>query len=323
MYQNQFDKLLNNKKVPNSVMFFGESHFLIDRYFEKLKKYFDVDEVVTFYNFDYSLDNAIGSVSQGSLFAERTLLVIKSDDKISAKDLKVLIEIVKNSKDNFFAYLYYGDDYRVSQKAFMRTDKKAEFVRFFNPNDQNILNIIWEETHKLNYEISRDGAVQLIHLKNSNLSLIMIEIQKLANFGKPLLDRNDILESVSPSVDIELDQIIEYFFKSKNFQKLMQFVDIKAMDEIMTISYMVKFVEELYFFRSAFETGNPTDAFAVLGRKLPPQVEQAKQRNSQIFNISQISKFLTILMSAELKFKSGQVGDKNAFFVATLLKLVK
>ena len=323
MYQNQFDKLLDNKKVPNSVMFFGESHFLIDKYFEKLKKYFDVDEVVTFYNFDYSLDNAIGSVSQGSLFAEKTLLVIKSDDKISSKDLKIIIETVKNSKDNFFLYLYYGDDYRVSQKSFMRTDKKAEFVRFFNPNDQNILNMIWEETHKLNYEISKDGAVQLIHLKSSNLSFIMSEIQKLANFGKPLLDKNNILEAVAPSVDIELDRMIEYFFQSKNFQKLMQFVDIKAMDEIMTISYMVKFVEELYFFRSAFETGNPTDAFSVLGRKLPPQVEQAKQRNSQIFNISQISKYLTILMSAELKFKSGQVGDKNAFFVATLLKLVK
>jgi len=323
MYQRDFDKLLRNKKIPKNIMLFGESHFLIDRYFEKLKSILSVDEIFTFYDFDYNLESARGSISQGSLFAETTLLVIKSEQKIANKDLKILIESVKKSDASFFIYLYYGENFKDSQKSFISTENSTNFVRFFNPNFRDIQNIIYSEIKDKKIGISQDGINQLIHLKNSNLSLILNEITKIANYGKKNFEKDDILQIVSPSGDIELDKIIHYFFSSKDFSKLLQFIELKNLDEIMTIAYMVKFIEEIYLFRSAFERGENSDAFSVLGRKLPPHVEQQKQENWRKFNLNQIEKLLILLMKAELKFKSGKVGDKSSYFAKVLISASK
>ena len=323
MYQREFDRVLKNSKVPKSMMLFGESHFLIDRYFEILKSHFSTDEVFIFYNFDYNLESARGSISQGSLFSDSTLLVIKSEEKIANKDLKILIESIKHSENSFFLYLYYGDNFKDSQKAFLSKDGNSDFVRFFNPDFREIQNIIYSDIGKREFQISEDGVNQLIHLKNSNLSLILSEIEKLSNYGKRNLDRKDILATVSPSGDVELDIVISYFFNSGDYSKLIEFIDMKNIDEIMVIAYMVKFVEELYLFRSALERGDGTDSFSVLGRKLPPQIERKKQQNSQRFNLLQIQKFLIILMDSELKFKSGKVGSKSAFFGETILQIFR
>jgi len=321
MYQREFDKVLRSKKIPKSLMFFGESHFLIDRYLEKVKSMISADDIFTFYDFDYNLESAKSSISQGSLFSETTLLVIKSEQKISNKDLKILIDSLKNSDSSYFLYLYYGDNFKDVQKSFLPKEKGVNFVRFFNPNFVDIQNIIYNEAKERDIQISQDGINQLIYLQNSNISLILGEITKIANYGKKNLNKEDILNIVSPSGDIELDRIINFYFNSKNFSKLIQFIDLKNIDEVMTISYMVKFVEELYLFRSAFERGENSDALSVLGRKLPPHVEQEKQENWRRFSLHQIEKILILLMKAELKFKSGKVGDKTSFFSQMLISI--
>ena len=323
MYQREFDKVLKDRKVPKSLMLFGESHFLIGQYFEIIKSYYSADEVFTFYNFNYNLESARGTISQGSLFSESTLLVIKSEDKISNKDLKILIESIKNSENSYFLYLYYGDNFKDSQKSFLSKDNSANFVRFFNPDFGAIQNIVYSEVKKRGFQISNDGVIQLIHLKNSNLSLILSEIEKLSNYGNKNINLEDILEMVSPSEDVELDKVINYFFNSGDWSRLAQFVDIQNIDEVMVITSMVKFVEDLYLFRSALERGDGTDSISVLGLKLPPHIEREKQQNGQRFNLSQIEKFLTILMEAELRFKSGKVGSKDSFFTETIISIFK
>lgn len=316
MYQREFDNLLRGGAVPKALMLFGESHFLIDRYFEAIKNSIKPEEVNIFYNFDYDFESAKGSISQGSLFASSQMLVIKSEEKLPAKELKELIRVARENENSSFIYLFYGDNFRDNQKVF-----ENSFVRFFNPNFHEIKNIAFSEISQRDFQISEDGVEQLIHLKNSNISLIISEIDKLSKYGKRSLEIRDIVEIVSPSGDVELDRVIKYFFQSGDYGKLIQYITLHTIDEVVVVTYMVKFVEELYIFRSALERGESLNSLSLLGRKLPPQVEREKIEMGKIFNLFQIEKFLIHLMRTELDFKSGEFGDKSSLLIEKLITI--
>jgi len=318
LYQREFNKILESGNIPKALMLFGEVHFLIDRYFKLIKERINPDEVTIFYNFDYSFESARGSISQGSLFANTQMLVIKSEDKLPTKELKELIKTAQQSENSWFIYLFYGDNFKDNQKAF--GDK---FVRFFNPKPYEIKDIIFSEVGKRDFQISEDGVEKLIYLKNSNLALIVSEIEKLANYGKKSLEAQDIIKLVSPSGDVELDRVIGYFFRSGDFGKLVKYVSLHGVDEVMVVAYMSKFVEELYIFRSAIEMGESLSSLSLLGRKLPPQVEREKIAMGRRFNLIQIEKFLFTIMRSEVEFKSGEVGDKTSLLVERLIEIAK
>lgn len=322
MYQKDLDLMFKKKKVPKALMLFGESHFLIDRYFISFKNYFSVDEIFTYYNFDYDFQSAKNSISQGSLFADKTMLVIKSEKKIPTIELQKLIKIVEDNDNSYFIYLYYGEYVKDINKAFLTTSRFSDFARFYNPTFETTQHIISQEILKRNFYISNEGILQLIYLKNSNLSIIISEIEKLSNYGNKNIGINEVSESVLPSGDIGTDVAISKFFNSGNYRQLLEFVDSQHIDEILLISYMIKFIEEIYLFRSAYERGDDSTSLSVLGRKLPPQIEVEKQKTAKRFNLMQVEKILIILMDTELKFKTGKVGDKSAFFIERIISML-
>jgi DNA polymerase III delta subunit len=318
LYIRELNNLISKKRVPRYLMLFGESLYFIEEYSKRLIELYSAEDITIFHSFNYDFESAKEAVSGNSLFSESSMLIIKSDDKISNSELKELIRRVEKSETSYFLFLYYGDNFKDNQKTF-----GDNFVRFFSPNFTEIENIVNLEVSKRGFQIEPEGINYLIHLKNSNISMIISEIEKLSNYDKAVISKKDIVETVVASNEVELDQVIDYFFRSRDFVKLLQFIDKFGSDEISVITYMIRFVGDIYLFRSNIELRLPSDSLSILGYRLPPQIEAKKRETSMRFNFNQISKILHILMETELRLKSGKFGDKNSLLSEKLLKISK
>jgi len=319
IYQSNFNQLLNTNKLPRNIMLFGESTFLINYYFKIIRSVINADEVFIFYEFEFELEKAIDLVSQGSLFAEKTLLILKSEKKIKKQDLTKIINTVLKVATSYFVYIYLGNDFKSSFAQFLIQNSTA--VRFFHPKQNELINYIQQfisETQKngLNkFQLTSKAINYLIYLKQGNLELIENEIEKLANYEKNIIDENDIKEAVVLSNDLTIDKAIENFLLTGKYESLLN------LDEISVITYFNRFFNETFKFRLAFELNQNTSSKAVLGYQLPVNIENQKQNIWRKFNLKKIAKIIDELTSLELKFKTGRVGDKQSLLIQTILKM--
>ena len=77
MYKNELDNHIRNASVSNSFVFFGESNFLIDMYTKMMTTVEDAN-ILNFYYDEYDFNSAKDHLSQGSLFGDRNILIVKS-----------------------------------------------------------------------------------------------------------------------------------------------------------------------------------------------------------------------------------------------------
>ena len=317
MYRSEFDKILAKGNIPKAIMFFGESLFFIDRYIEILKNRVQPDEVTTFYNFDYNFQSAKGSISQGSLFASRQILIIKSEKEIANSELQELIKIATSSEDSYFLYIFYGERSPKNQKLF-----SPNFVRFFNPNFYESRNILLEESRRIGVSIPIQGIDRLIYRTNNNLSIAVQELEKLSKLQKTI-SVEEIDKFVAPPIDIGLDNYIHYFLRSGEYRQLVSYIETQSIDEVAIFSYSAKYLEEIYYFRTALERGKKLDSLSVLGRKLPPKVERERVEMAKKLDLELISKLLYLMAEGELNLKSGEVKDKKMFLIQKLIEIGK
>jgi DNA polymerase-3 subunit delta len=319
IYQSNFNQLLNTNKLPRNIMLFGESTFLINYYFKIIRSVINADEVFIFYEFEFEPEKAIELVSQGSLFSEKTLLVLKSEKKIKKQDLTKIINAVSKVPTSYFVYIYLGNDFKSSFSQFLTQNSTA--VRFFHPKSHELINYIQQfisGTQKKGFnkfKLTPKAINYLIYLKQGNLELIENEIEKLANYEKNIIDENDIKEAIANSNDLTIDKAIEDFLLTGKYENLLN------LDEMLIITYFNRFFNEVFKFRLAFELNQNTSSKAVLGYQLPVNIENQKQNIWRKFNLRKIAIIIDELTTLELKFKTGKVGDKQSLLIKTILKL--
>jgi DNA polymerase-3 subunit delta len=315
MYQQALEKLLKNKSVPRDMMLFGYN-FFIDYYFEKLKKFYNADEVVTIYSFEYKFEVALSTLSSGSLFGDTTLLIIKSEDKIPTRELKELRRMVSKG-DNSFLYLYYGDAKDVS-KPF-----EDNFVRFFEPNEHESFHFVFEEAKKFDVYLNENQIYTILHLKHGDLSQIYGELHKLSTLDSENINKIGIENIISASGEIQGEQIVNDFFNHGNWVKTINAIEEYEINRIDFLSILIRTLHEIYLFRSSMELREALNSKSVLGRSLPPQIEQEKIRLGKKFSLKQISKMLFLAMREEAKFKSGRSGEQTLSIGELLIEMKK
>ena len=317
IYQSHFNQLLNQNKLPKNIMLFGESTFLINHYLKIIQNILNADEVFIFYEFQFELDRALELVSQGSLISEKTLLILKSEKKIKKQDLLKIINTVSKVPTSYFIYIYLGNDFKNSFSQFLTQNSTA--VRFFHPKPYELINYIQQfisEAQKKGsnkFQLTSKAINYLIYLKQGDLELIKNEIEKLANYGKDIINENDIKEAITNSNDLTIDKAIENFFLTGKYENLLN------LDEILVVTYFNRFLNEIFKFRLAFELNQNTSSKAVLGYQLPADIENKKQNIWRKFNLKKIAIIIDELTTLELQFKTGKVGDKQSFLIKTLL----
>ena len=317
MYKREFDQHLTKNSFSNALMFFGESHFFIDRYISLLGE-IDGASKLTFYHDEYNFASAQAHLSQASLFGDANLLIIKSEKKVPKADLDKLVELCKKNPDNRFIYAYYGTDYKTSDKSFKEYGMS---VRFFAPNHTEAINFLYEEAVKIGLKIDKFTLNHLLSLQNQDLSLATNELTKLALFDREISVK-DIDSLVYGVAQIPLDQLIIKILQKHDFKKNLEQVLQSGEDEIRIITTLSGFITQLYLFNTYIRINGAPDSQAILGYTLPQQLLAERANFSLKFKPSQYKTLLELFLSCELKLKSSNL-NKEAILFSTLLKLQK
>lgn len=317
MTRQELDRHLQNSSVPRAMALFGESHFLIERYAHRLAQ-MEGASVLTLYHDEYDFNAAKAHLSQGSLFGDQNLLIVKHEKKLPKSELDSLVELVGKNSDNRFIYCYLGDDVKGADTAFKGAH--AGSVRFFHPYANEAKAIVSQEATELGMQIDHQAVVHLLNAHNNDLSLACNELSKLAIVGKTITIK-EIDEYVFGLAEIKLDHFIAQVIEKKSILEPLRQLLESGEDEIRILTSLSGFLTQLYLFNTAIKIHGAADSALVLGYKLPGFIEKERAGMSIKISPEGYKKGLNLLLDTELKMKSTGSPDQEALLLSALLKL--
>ncbi len=320
MYKNELDKHIQNQSVSNSFVFFGESSFLIDMYTKMLTTIDDAN-VLNYYHDEYDFNSAKAHLSQGSLFGDRNILVIKSEKKVPKKELDSLIEYCEKNPDNVFVYAYYGSDHKTynNKKAFSKSSTMS--VRFFHPKDYEAQNIVAGVAREKQVNIDKYTISHLLSIHNGDVALSCNEIDKFRVYDREITTK-DIDNLVYGLGEINLDDFIKKILAKKEFTKDLLNILEHGEDEIRVLTAITTYLTQLYMFNIYIRVNGAPNALEILGYPAPKFVVDEKAAIALKYKPHTYSKLHELLLSSELKMKSSNV-DKGAILLSTLIRVQK
>ncbi len=320
MYKNEFDNHIRNKTVSNSFVFFGESAFLIDMYTKMLSTVEDAN-ILTFYHDEYDFNSAKAHLSQGSLFGDRNILVIKSQKKIPKKELDILLALAHKNPDNLFIYAYYGSDHKSynNTKSFKKTDTMS--VRFFHPKEYEAQNILLQIAQEKSVKIDKYTLSHLLKIHNGDVALAANEIEKFQVFDREITTKDvDVL--VYGLGEVNLDDFIKKLLEKKDFKEDLKTILEHGEDEIRILTAITSYLTQLYMFNIYIRVNGAPNALEILGYPAPKFVVEQKASLAIKIKPQTYYRLHELLLENELKMKSAHI-DKNAILFSTLIKLQK
>ena len=320
MYKSELDKHIQNQSVSNSFVFFGESSFLIDMY-TKMMTTIDDANILNYYHDEYDFNSAKAHLSQGSLFGDRNVLVIKSEKKVPKKDLDILIDYCEKNPDNIFVYAYYGSDHKTynNKKAFDKATTMG--VRFFHPKDFEAQNIVAGVAREKKVNIDKYTISHLLSIHNGDVALSCNEIDKFRVYDREITTK-DVENLVYGLSEVNLDDFIKKILAKKEFTQDLQNILEHGEDEIRVVTAITSYITQLYMFNIYIRVNGAPNALEILGYPAPKFVVDEKAAIALKYKPNTYSKLHELLLASELKMKSSNV-DKGAILLSTLIRVQK
>jgi DNA polymerase-3 subunit delta len=320
MYKNEFDNHIRNKTISNSFVFFGESAFLIDMYTKLLTNVEDAN-LLSYYHDEYDFNSAKAHLSQGSLFGDRNILIIKSEKKIPKKDLDALLQLTKKNPDNIFIYAYYGSDHKSynNAKSFAKTDTMN--VRFFHPKEYEAQNILLQIAEEKSVKIDKYSLSHLLKIHNGDVALSANEIEKFRVFDREITTK-DIDALVYGLGEVNLDNFIKKLLEKKDFKEDLQSILEHGEDEIRILTAITSYLTQLYMFNIYIRVNGAPNALEILGYPAPKFVVEEKASLAIKIKPETYYKLHELLLQSELQMKSTHT-DKSAILFSVLIKFQK
>ena len=320
MYKNELDSAIRSGSVSNCFVFFGESHFLVDMYTKMLTNIEDAN-LINFYHNEYDFNSAKAHLSQGSLFGDRNILVIKSEKKVPKKELDILLGYCEKNPDNIFVYAYYGSDHKTynNKKNFSKT--KAMAVRFFHPKDYEAQNIVLQVAQEKNVNIDKFTVAHLLQIHNNDVALSCNEIEKFRVFNRPITTK-DVDSLVFGLAEVNLDDFIKKLLLKKDFKDDLKNITEHGEDEIRVLTAITSYLTQLYMFNIYIRVNGAPNALEILGYPAPKFVVDEKATQSIKIKPYTYAKLHELLLDSELKMKSAHI-DKGAILLSTLIRMQK
>lgn len=321
MYLNDMHKAVANRTLGPAMMLFGESHFMIDFTIKTLQHYYAPhDEPLVLYAHEYTLAAAKAFLSQASLFGGTNLLIIKSEKKIPKKDLDTLVALTQKSMSNFFIYAYYGEDYKSSNKAFLK--KGTHNIRMYAPFFNDAIQILTQAATQKGVSIHKNVLVHLYNSQNNDLALSVNELDKLAILGKEI-EVKDVDQMVFSLAEVKLDDILSNLLQKRAYISDMKQLLESGADPVMIVTHFSAFITTLFKFLSHIKLTGSANSQEILGYRLPKYIEKAQAELSMRFHINHYMQLLDLLLACEYRLKYHSRGDKEAEFFSTLLQIQK
>jgi len=321
MYQKEFDQRLRNA-FPKAVLLYGENDYLIDYYIDTYIKKTDAKEsMLSLYHDEWNFEQAKNFLSQSSLFGGTNLVVVKHDKKIPKKELDILVELANKNEDNYFIYGYAGasKDARSMQAAF--TDRKGgAWVRFFEPNVRDGVVVLQQKAQAIQLDIDHYALQHLMLVLNNNLALCANELDKLAILGTKVTGK-DIDRLVYSTAPLATEQLlIDLFNKKPIIETITKLLDIGE-DEASLLRSTQYFVNQIFLFHAYIKLNGHVDSAAILGYKLPKQIEEQKAQLALKVKSASLLKIFEHLLESELIIKKAPNTQKEVLIYSMLIKL--
>ena len=320
MYKSDLDNHIKNSSISNCFVFFGESSFLIDMYTKMLTNIDDAN-ILNFYHDEYDFNSAKAHLSQGSLFGDRNILIIKSEKKVPKKDLDTLLEFCEKNPDNIFVYAYYGSDHKTynNKKAFGQSPVMS--VRFFHPKEYEAQNIVAHVAAEKNVNIDKYSIAHLLQIHNGDVALACNEIEKFRVFDKPITTK-DIESLVYGLAEVNLDDFIKKLLNKKDFKIDLQNILEHGEDEIRVLTALTSYLTQLYMFNIYIRVNGAPNALEILGFPAPKFVVDEKAAMAIKIKPFVYAQLHELLLESELKMKSSTT-DKSAILLSSLIRVQK
>ncbi|MDY0116385.1 MAG: DNA polymerase III subunit delta [Sulfurimonadaceae bacterium] len=314
MYKSELDKHIQNKTLSNSLVFFGESHFLIDYYTRTLSHVEDAT-ILSFYHDEYDFGSAKAHLSQASLFGGRSVLVIKSEKKVPKKELDVFFDLCVKNPDNLFIYAYYGSDNTIYSK----TKAPTMNVRFFHPNTKEAQMLVLEVAKAQNVLLDNFGVTHLLNIHNQDVALACNEIEKFQVYERQITTK-DIDTLVYGLGEVNLDEFIKKLLNKKDFKEDLVSILERGEDEVRVLTAITSYITQLAMFNFYIRINGAPNALEILGYKAPNHIVEQKASQSIKIKPDAYYKLHELLLESELKIKSSHI-DKNAILISTLIRM--
>ena len=321
MYQREFDQRLK-QSFPKAVLFYGANDYLVDHYIDLYKNTLDAKEsMLTLYFDEWNFDQAKNYLSQTSLFGGTNLLIVKNDKKIPKKELDQLIALANKNTDNYFLYGY--DESKTSAKSLTSsyTDKKGGvWVRFFEPNIRDGIALLQQKALKIGLDIDHYALQHLMLLLNNNMGLCANELDKLAILGIKVTSK-DIDKLVYSTAPLATEQLlIDLFNKKPITATITKLLDLGE-DEFDLLRSTQYFVNQVFLFHAYIKLHGHVDSAAILGYKLPKQIEEQKAQLALKVKSASLLKIFEHLLEGELAMKNAPATQREVLLYSMLIKL--
>ncbi|EIF50253.1 DNA polymerase III subunit delta [Sulfurovum sp. AR] len=321
MYQREFDQKLK-QAFPKAVLFYGENDYLVDHYIDTYIKKTDAKEsMLTLYHDEWDFEQAKNFLSQTSLFGGTNLVVVKHDKKIPKKELDILIELANKSEDNYFLYGYAGatKDAKSMQAAFSEK-KGGVWVRFFEPNIRDGIAMLQQKAQQIQLDIDHYALQHLMLILNNNLALCANELDKLAILGMKVTSK-DIDRLVYSTAPLATEQLLIDLFNKKPITATITKLLELGEDEASLLRSTQYFVNQIFLFHAYIKLHGHVDSAAILGYKLPKQIEEQKAQLALRVKSAALLKIFEHLLESEILIKKAPGTQKEVLVYSMLIKL--
>ncbi len=321
MYQREFEKVLRSTP-PRAMLFFGENEYQIANY---LQHYINIthsaESMLSLYHDEYSFERAKAYLSQSSLFGGTNLLIIKREKKIPKKELDILVELVGKSSENFFLFHYQGSATNAKSLQNSFSPKKgANWVRLFEPNIRESIDILQRKAKNIGLEIDHYALQHLMLLLNNNIALCANELNKLAILGTKVTSK-DIDRLVYSTAPLATEQLlIELFEKKPVVQTITKLLELGE-DEFSILRSTQFFVNQIFLFHAFMKLNGHIDSKAILGYKLPKPIEEQKANLALRVKSPTLLKIFEYLLEIELELKTTPAQNRELLLYGVFIRL--
>lgn len=305
-------------------LLFGTVDILINDYVDKLIKGNLIEKInINKYNLEDNLKEIILDALTVSLFDEKKLIIINSDNLFSSKkdiDTKILEEYLANPNPNsIVVFICHTQTVDSRRKIYKLIKEKGKIIEF-NKNIDT-----YEYTKRIfeDYHINRDGINLFLKRVGSNPLIIKNEVLKLKNFKgeDKLITLDDIKNITSINNNNNVFDLIDFIVNKKKKESIATYHNLLLLGEepIKIIVLLANQFRLLYQVKEFTKKGYSEEDIAnTLHLKRYP-VHLAIQ-SSYKYDSKVLLKNLEDLADLDIKIKTGNI-DKNLAVELYLLGL--
>jgi DNA polymerase-3 subunit delta len=202
-----------------------------------------------------------------------------------------------------------------------RSDKKGGvWVRFFEPNIRDGMAVLQQKSIKIGLDIDHYALQHLMLLLNNNLALCANELEKLAILGIKITSK-DIDKLVYSAAPLAIEQLLIRLFNKEDITSMItQLLDLGE-DEASLLRSTQYFVNQIFLFHAYIKLNGHVDSAAILGYKLPKQIEDQKAQLALRVKSAALLKIFEHLLESEIAMKKAPATQREVLLYSMLIKI--